>query len=245
VTLLTAVDPKNIIDLIDPGNEQSTTNTSAVSSILPSSYSFRNRKPRQSRLMYDVRYHPMDDSIQPSQASKRRSAHGEIQLFSDDVTESSLVYTGLDIEDEVNDGETEKAPEPIRKRKKRARSYSQSSKPIRRSSRKTKISKVSYNMNIHPQDNDLELSSTNDGSDDDNEAPLPHFRRKKSSRAVPKKSASRLCNSKHPKLGILADTPDTIEISSDVTGIDNEHICHNRKSCEYGEEMIVSDKRSR
>jgi hypothetical protein len=186
VSLLTSIDPKNIID-----NEDAppTTDTLPTSSMPASSYSFRNRRAAQGKLIYDVKYHPMDDSIRPSQAAKRRSAHGEEQVSSDDSSEASVQGDGSDSDEEKEDNkEEEQKSRPAKKGKKRARSPSQSPEPTRRSSRRTATPRVSYNMSIHPQDRDLEESSTTDSG---GEAATPVPKRKTSSRSVLAKPPSR------------------------------------------------------
>jgi hypothetical protein len=189
LSLLTSIDPRNIIDITDNEDAPSTADTPPTSSMPASSYSFRNRRAARGKLIYDVKYHPMDDSIRPSQAAKRRSAHGEEQVSSDDSSEASVQGDGSDL-DEEKEGkkEEEQKSRPAKKGKKRARSPSQSPEPTRRSSRRTATLRVSYNMSIHPQDRDLEESSADD-SDDEAAAPGP--KRKTSSRSVTVKSPSR------------------------------------------------------
>jgi hypothetical protein len=186
VSLLTSIDPKNIIE-----NEDAppTTDTLPTSSMPASSYSFRNRRAAQGKFIYDVKYHPMDDSIRPSQAAKRRSAHGEEQVSSDDSSEASVQGDDSDSDEEEEDNkEEEQKSRPAKKGKKRTRSPSQSPEPTRRSSRRTATPRVSYNMSIHPQDRDLEESSTTDSG---GEAAAPGPKRKTSSRSVTAKSPSR------------------------------------------------------
>jgi hypothetical protein len=189
VSLLTSIDPKNIIDITDNEDAHPTTDTPPTSSMPASSYSFRNRRAARGKLIYDVKYHPMDDSIRPSQAAKRRSAHGEEQVSSDDSSEASVQGDGSDSDEEKEDNkEEEQKSRPAKKGKKRARSPSQSPEPTRRSSRRTATPKVSYNMSIHPQDRDLEESSTTDSG---GEAATPVPKRKTSSRSVLAKPPSR------------------------------------------------------
>jgi hypothetical protein len=189
VSLLTSIDPKNIIDITDKEDAPPTADTPPTSSVPASSYSFRNRRAAQGKLVYDVKYHPMDDSIRPSQAAKCRSAHGEEQLSSDDSSEASVQGDGSDSdEEEENNKEEEQKSRPAKKGKKRARSPYQSPEPTRRSSRRIATPRVSYNMSIHPQDRDLEESSTTDSS---GEAAAPGPKRKTSSRSITAKSPSR------------------------------------------------------
>ncbi|KAH9881881.1 hypothetical protein J1614_001052 [Plenodomus biglobosus] len=157
--------------------------TLPASSAPTSSYSFRNRGARQNKLVYDLKYHPMDDSIRPSQAAKRRSAHGEqllssgasIHFFStrnDADTQPSSDYS-------IEEGRTRKkvVQKHVSKGKKRPRQRSQSPRPTRRSSRRVSDEKKPYDMSVHPQDKDLELLSS-----DGEEVSRPFSRRRKDSK---------------------------------------------------------------
>lgn len=178
--MLASIDLSNIIDMTDTEDEDgSRLGTPPTSSMPPSSYSLRNRRAPQGKLIYDAKYHPMDDSIRPSQAAKRRSAHGEIELSSDDESETFSVHSESEDEKEQN---TEKLIKKFgsRKSKKRSRSRSESLQPTRRSSRRASNQKVSYNMNVHPQDRYLEVSSSDD---EDSEASLHDVKRAKTSRS--------------------------------------------------------------
>ncbi|KAG9193119.1 hypothetical protein G6011_03154 [Alternaria panax] len=141
--------------------------TPPASTIPVSPYGLRNRT--QSKLVYDIKYHPMDDTIRPSQAAKRRQAHGEAQTIdSDDLTDA---YTVLDAE--ANSGESSdtqsEEKEEISKQSKKARGSKQAKLHLlpvvgtRCSTRKVSDQKISYNMEIHPQDKYLVVSS--DGED--------------------------------------------------------------------------------
>ncbi|KAF1846790.1 uncharacterized protein K460DRAFT_249164, partial [Cucurbitaria berberidis CBS 394.84] len=122
-------------------------------------------------------YHPMDDSIRPSQAAKRRSVHGEKQLLADFPSSFFSEHTDREVDSPTqvdHESEPEEAPRKVAMGKKRKRSHFQSPGPTRRSSRKTSDPKTAYNMSIHPQDEDLKLLSTNDS-----EVDIPaHGRRK-------------------------------------------------------------------
>ncbi|KNG51569.1 hypothetical protein TW65_91055 [Stemphylium lycopersici] len=142
------------------------------------SYSLRNRK--QNRLIYDLKYHPMDDSVRPTQAAKRRSAHGQrhVSFNSDDSSEASTVIN-TDTEGSGDEqSEIEKQPKRNAKGKKRklALSQSLSIEPTRRSSRKVSDIKTSYNMKVHPQDEFLVISS------DEDEPPVSKGKRKRTTR---------------------------------------------------------------
>jgi hypothetical protein len=124
-------------------------------------YSLRHRN--KSKLIYDAKYHPMDDAIRPTQAARRRTAHGEKQTCfdSDDSSEASVV-THTDAE-ESSDENSEAEEEPVQNQKGKKRKLTQlqllSVEPTRRSSRKVSEPKISYNMNVHPQDEFLLASS--------------------------------------------------------------------------------------
>ena len=193
--------------------------TPPTSSMPPSSYSLRNRRATQGKLVYDVKYHPMDDSIRPSQAAKRRSAHGEIQLISDDESDADepfSVHAESDDEEEGLEEEIKEKTRPAKKGRKRARCRSTSPEPTRRSSRQTTKPKISYNMQVHPQDRDLEVSSDN-GSDTG--APAHGRKRTKVSRSI----------EKDPSCSPVIDNgaPSAIVISSEATDAeDEEPMCY-------------------
>ncbi|USP78880.1 hypothetical protein yc1106_06154 [Curvularia clavata] len=133
--------------------------TPPTSSAPTTCYSLRTR--RQSRLVYDAKYHPMDDTIRPIQAAKRREARGEEQvcLDSDDSSEGSTVHTNAE-ESEDNQNEAEEEPKQAARGKKRRLAQSRPVVgPTRRSPRNVSEPKVSYNTSVHPQDAFLVLSS--------------------------------------------------------------------------------------
>jgi len=156
--------------------------TPPASAVPTSSYSLRSRT--QSKLVYDVKYHPMDDAVRPSQAAKRRSAHGEklVPESGDSSEASSILDTDADetgSDDVHSEGEDEEGI-PKRKTKSKARKQTKS-RPVptegtRRSTRNVSGIKASYDMGIHPQDKYLVISS-----DDDNR-PISSNKHKKLSR---------------------------------------------------------------
>ena len=241
MTLITAVDPQNIIEPTDNEGEQSTADTMLTSSVL-SPYSFRSRKGKQRKLVYDLKYHPMDDSVRPSLAAKRRSAHGEIQFFSDDRFESFSRHADSSADSDAEGErveEVEKKPKPICKGKKRVRCQSESPEPTRRSLRKTTDQKVSYNMSVHPQDDDLIMLSADD--DDHDEAPTPIVKRKK----LPclsrrREAASRQHDLKNCNLKDRTEASRLTETSSDVTDMDDEPT-FSRGSSSDGAETITAE----
>jgi hypothetical protein len=151
--------------------------TPPTSSAPTSSYSLRNRGAKQGKLAYDVKYHPMDDLIRPSQAAKRRSAHGEDLVLSDDSSEVSAVIGTNPDETSDEESEHEEKSKSVTKGKKRSqvKSRAQAVEGIRRSTRKISDPKTSYNMDIHPQDKYLVISS----DDDDDEAQVSAKKRRK------------------------------------------------------------------
>lgn len=197
LTRLTAIDTKNIIGLSDEEDEQSTgLGTPPASSAPSSNYSLRNRNAKQSALKYDVKYHPMDDSIRPTQAARRREAHGEAHLGSDDddENESFSVRADSDTTSDIESDE-ERKPAPAKKGSKRGRRGTQSIEPTRRSSRRTASRKVSYDMSKHPQDLDLIIVSSDSekesDEDENDDAPPPTAKRQKSRSSTAKTGARR------------------------------------------------------
>jgi hypothetical protein len=140
-------------------------------------------------LMYDQKYHPMDDYIRPSQAAKRRSLHGEKTALPDNSSASfdSVSDVGSMVGDGDSDDEDSQPPTRGRKRKRKRRTRSRTPEPTRRSSRRRTNPKVSYDMKIHPQDSDLARVYACDGS---TSSPLPNKRGGSSTEDPPKKSVS-------------------------------------------------------
>ncbi|KAI0577674.1 hypothetical protein Alg215_06780 [Pyrenophora tritici-repentis] len=160
-------------NLISPQNPRLTLTPPDLNATA-SSHNLRHRA--QSKLVYDVKYHPMDDSIRPSQAAKRRSAHGEEPAFdSDDSNEACNFDMSAD---ESSDEHSEIEVQP---RKRAAKGKKQilvqmrltPREGTRRSTRKVSEPKTSYNMDVHPQDKFLVISS------DDDEERVPTKKRRK------------------------------------------------------------------
>ena len=160
--------------------------TPPTSSATTSSYSLRNRGAKQGKLAYDVKYHPMDDLIRPSQAAKRRSAHGEDPISSENSSEASTIIEPDADETSDEESEPEEQRKPINKGKKRsqAQSRTRTVEGTRRSTRKISDPKTSYNMNIHPQDKFLVISS------DDEEMEVSAKKRRKLTCSRPKNDSS-------------------------------------------------------
>lgn len=119
----------------------------------------------KSTLLYDQKYHPMDDVVRPSQAAKRRSFHGEQPLLWSDSDNDEFQESDSDDGSVAGDdaSEDEESQQAMRGRK-RKRSRSRIPERARRSSRRRTKPKVSYNMKIHPQDSDLQRVWACDGS---------------------------------------------------------------------------------
>jgi hypothetical protein len=177
VTRLTAIDPRNIIGASGDESEHSIPGTPPTSSAPPSSYSLRTRNAGHSALRYDTKYHPMDDAVRPSQAAKRRSLHGDVQILSDESDDmSSMCAESSDESDEEEPKkDVKKKPHPFTKGNKRTRDPIEAREPTRRSSRQTAGVKVLYDTNVHPQDEDLIVLS----SDDDEAESGPIVKRRK------------------------------------------------------------------
>jgi hypothetical protein len=220
---------------------QSTAKTPPTSSIPASSYSLRNRRAAQGKLVYDVKYHPMDDSVRPVQAAKRRSAHGEIQFSSDDISESFSVQAESDEEEEGDHQEEEQIARPTKKGRKRARQYSRSPEPTRRSSRQTATPKISYNMNVHPQDRDLEESSA---SESDIVSTTESIKRKTLSPSVPVKSQASQHDANMFATQGRSGVSSPIVISSKWTNVeDDEPTYYDTANCERDEDTTLVEER--
>jgi hypothetical protein len=243
VSLLTSIDPKNIIDMTDTEDVPSAADMPLTSSMPASSYSFRNRRAAQGKLMYDVKYHPMDDIIRPTQAAKRRSAHGKVELVSDDDSTEASVPADSDTDSESDTKEEKQKSKPTKRGRKRARSLSPSPEPTRRSSRRTTTPRISYNMSVHPQDRDLEESSS-DNSDEG--ATAPSRKRKTESRSVPIKSRSRQPNANMSVTHRRSEVSSPTVISSEPADVEDDGLagCHN-VSREPDEDMPLVDERGR
>ncbi|EUC38203.1 hypothetical protein COCCADRAFT_83525, partial [Bipolaris zeicola 26-R-13] len=132
-----------------------------TSSAPTSSYSLRSRN--KSRLVYDAKYHPMDNAIQPTQAARRCSAYGEKEVCvdaDDESEDAAAVYTDAEeSSDEHSEAEEEPKHGAKTKTRKVTRSRLLSVEPTRRSPRKVSGPKISYDMNVHPQDEFLAVTS--------------------------------------------------------------------------------------
>ncbi|KAI8942516.1 hypothetical protein NX059_000580 [Plenodomus lindquistii] len=147
----------------------STSETLPVSSAPTSAYSLRDRGAKQKRLVYDLKYHPMDDRTRPTHAAKRRLAYGEHLPSSDDSSDCFSVQTDADTQPHSDDSfegastRQKRVSRQSKHDKKRTRKRSRSPPvPTRRSARRVSEEKKFYNMSMHPQDKDLELLSSDD-----------------------------------------------------------------------------------
>lgn len=148
----------------------------------PSSSSAATRTPRslrscnanKSKLIYDLKYHPMDESLHPSQAAKRRSAHGESYEADPEDSGSDGCPTGAESEDE-SDSESIVTVKEVSSRKMSGKGKKRTIEKVlkgegtRRSARTTKAVNVLYDMSVHPQDSEIEVSSeeVSDGEGDE------------------------------------------------------------------------------
>lgn len=150
----------------------------------------------KSTLVYDQKYHPLDDIIRPSQAAKRRSLHGEESTRPNYSDGSASEDSGFDVgSGDENSGDEE--PRPSTRGHKRRRLMSQAPEPTRRSSRRRTKPNVSYNMKIHPQDSDLRRVGACDGSKS-SPSPTKHRRSSRNSPAEKDRSASGFEDACHP-----------------------------------------------
>lgn len=119
----------------------------------------------KSTLLYDQKYHPMDDIIRPSQAAKRRSLHGEQPVLRADSDGETSEESRSDVGSMAGDEDSESDDEELQPKRtsKRKRTRSLTSEPTRRSTRRRTNLNVSYNTNIHPQDSDLKRIWAYDG----------------------------------------------------------------------------------
>jgi hypothetical protein len=119
----------------------------------------------------------MDDDIRPTQAAKRRLAHGEADVLSDDASEDFSVKADSDTDEDSEapghevEGEehVNQSRRPSRKAKKRLRRQYRPLEPTRRSSRKISEAKISYDMRIHPQDDELEMLTIDTDHEDNDD----------------------------------------------------------------------------
>jgi hypothetical protein len=236
-SILASIDPKNIINITEDESEHVAVDTPPTSSIPPCTYSLRNRRASQGKLVYDVKYHPMDDSIRPTQAAKRRSVHGEIQVISDDESDASdsfSVHADSDNDEDQRKEEVEEKVKPIKTGKRRSRCRSTTPEPSRRSSRQTTKPKISYNMKVHPQDRDLEVSSDIDG---DTGAASGKRKRQKLSRSIEKDPSSP---------AKVKGCSDAIVLSSEATAEeDEESVCDDANKIENNNETTLCEEQGR
>jgi hypothetical protein len=108
----------------------------------------------------------MDESMRPSRAEKRRSAHGEKPLFPNDTNDTISVHTDTDTAGEFSLANDDSDKENSNKRRKLATKTKKRS-PVklqahvspRRSSRQVSRPEAAYRTDIHPQDDHLQETS--------------------------------------------------------------------------------------
>lgn len=127
----------------------------------------------------------MDDNIRPTQAARRRQAHGEQVIYVKDDSESEDEAATNPGHGDDDESEIEVRPKGSSRSQKRVRSQRASAEPTRRSSRKHSEVRLSYNMSIHPQDEALLMLS-----DNSSDVPAPSRKKRKT---------------KHVELGNTAD----------------------------------------
>ncbi|KAJ4351719.1 uncharacterized protein N0V89_007062 [Didymosphaeria variabile] len=169
--LLSGLDVGNIVvpsdDIIISTAEDSVPASSVPpSSHMKSSHMTRGstRGTRSNNLAYNQKYHPMDEYLRPSQAAKRRAEHGL-----DDEDNDSANFEEQDNGD--SDSEVEDLPQMKKRKKLDKFALHQGTQGTRRSSRSVNRD-VLYDMNIHPQDSQLEhmtTDSTVDKANDEND----------------------------------------------------------------------------
>lgn len=168
-----SLEPSSPFLTTNDGEDTALDATRARASRIISPHSLRTRQNKRTKLLYDQKYHPMDDIIRPSQAAKRRRAHGDIMSSPEDESDWSSVYADNNFASPAESKHEEKKTKSKSNQRhskqvnKRSRSQARSMEPARRSKRKTLNRNACYNMNTHPQDADLErLSSDEQDSDE-------------------------------------------------------------------------------
>ncbi|KAF2451498.1 hypothetical protein P171DRAFT_515510 [Karstenula rhodostoma CBS 690.94] len=159
--LLNGLDAGNII--ITPSNDMivSTAEDNKPSYVPASSYMTRGsaRGARSNDLAYDQKYHPIDEYLRPSQAAKRRAQHG---LYNEDS--SSVSFEEEDSESDPNVEDQQQM-----KNRKELDKFAAIRRGTRFSSRRINHD-VLYNMQIHPQDSQLEqMANTVDEAVEEND----------------------------------------------------------------------------
>jgi hypothetical protein len=128
----------------------------------PSSFCRRSAREKPSKLVYDQKYHPLDDVIRPSHAAKRRSIHGEECPSEDELSVSSFGGSDASTDSDVEKVSSAVKAKATKKGSKRVKFDIKLPEPTRRSSRQRSQPRVSYNAQVHPQDDLLELAFAED-----------------------------------------------------------------------------------
>lgn len=133
--------------------------TPPSSSAPASSYSLRTQARERSELCYDQKYHPIDDFTRPKRAAKMRLRYGE-PLESDSELDVHA-YIGEGDSDESDSGNQTVSVSRRTTKGRNTRSISRfsvspfpSTQPPRRASQHVNR-EVVYNMDVHPQDNEI------------------------------------------------------------------------------------------
>jgi hypothetical protein len=163
-TLLAGLEQSNIVALADADDEddQPAARDTPLTSSLPSS-SFRTRgqtaRMRHTKPLYDQKYHPMDDVVQPARAARHHARYEEQRPAED--SEETDPYTDA-LSD--TDDDTNRKPHTDKRRKP---TDLPPSLGTRRSSRQVNHD-VLYNTSVHPQDEQIdcmEVDSSQEGTD--------------------------------------------------------------------------------
>ncbi|KAF1966087.1 hypothetical protein BU23DRAFT_574341 [Bimuria novae-zelandiae CBS 107.79] len=136
---------RGLLHELDLGNIVPSEDNIPASSVPISFYNTRGSTRSTRTLLYDQKYHPMDEYLRPSQAAKRRAEHG---IDDEEDTDSVGFHDQADGESETD---VEEQPQ-TKKRKKLDKLATRRS--TRRSSRKVNRN-VLYNAKVHPQDSQL------------------------------------------------------------------------------------------
>lgn len=162
--MLNGLDMNNIIEVFSDEMGASTVEDSVPASSVP----VPSRKTRGSTnstrvLVYDQKYHPLDEVLRPSQAAKRRA---ECELEDGDESEDDdSSFKVLNQGNADSDSDVENRPQ--HKRCKKLDAVATRCR-TRRSSRKVGRNAL-YNTNVHPQDSQLALMTTDDMAEVDDE----------------------------------------------------------------------------
>ncbi|KAF2682120.1 hypothetical protein K458DRAFT_391154 [Lentithecium fluviatile CBS 122367] len=166
-TLLSGLGLDNIITVADDEDSHSVARDTPPTSSIPTS-SLRTRGQtnamQNSRPLYDQKYHPMDDVVQPSRAARHRAKYEEQNLDEDSE--------GTDFQEDDQSDSDVGVDHHRNTNKRRKLSHFPPTQGTRHSSRRTNRN-VLYDMNVHPQDEEIEqmeIDSDQEGTSADEDA---------------------------------------------------------------------------